>query len=522
MKKCTAEREEKMKKTDLKKLSALLLVLITAIFSGCSINTVSLKTVTLDDVIENVNTKNAQKLKSVSTYDETDYLIDVNSENFTDEELKAMSSSGYENVTKSEAKEDVETLFRLLKSSYAGYTYFGGDEAFGKAKNEIMNNIDAFSKNKLNQEELADIIVQELGFVKDTHFRFLGKQCFEEAHTYYESEKREFKMTEDNRYCTEIDGAFWYLPAETEKYMKLTIGESGELVYGMFAVVTDEEREKLPTSVWLENGDNTKEIELDWIISEVGGDQSAQTKFSEENGVAISSLADMSVTESSLSEINDFLNDSKKLAGSDCSILDLRENDGGSPEIDMFWIYGYTGKVADVSNTVYTFKDDKFERIEMLNNAKESDELFAMFDIVKENSELIDVYTNSDNEFNNFRGVRKSDGILNCKPDKMISNTNTLFVLQSKHNYSSGEVFLMMLDNVENVVSVGTNSNGCVHCGAVTPMALPNSKTMFTFSMSILTNLDNDFDVYGLEPDIYIADEDAQEAVLKCIEYYEK
>lgn len=80
----------------------------------------------------------------------------------------------------------------------------------------------------------------------------------------------------------------------------------------------------------------------------------------------------------------------------------------------------------------------------------------------------------------------------------------------------------MMLDNVENVVSVGTNSNGCVHCGAVTPMALPNSKTMFTFSMSILTNLDNDFDVYGLEPDIYIADEDAQEAVLKCIEYYEK
>ena len=144
MKKCTAEREEKMKKTDLKKLSVLLLVLITAIFSGCSINTVSLKTVTLDDVIENVNTKNAQKLKSVSTYDETDYLIDVNSENFTDEELKTMSSSGYENVTKSEAKEDVETLFRLLKSSYAGYTYFGGDEAFGKAKNEIMNNIDAF------------------------------------------------------------------------------------------------------------------------------------------------------------------------------------------------------------------------------------------------------------------------------------------------------------------------------------------------------------------------------------------
>ena len=56
-----------MKKTDLKKLSALLLVLITAIFSGCSVNTVSLKTVTLDDVIKNVNTQNAQKFNSVST-----------------------------------------------------------------------------------------------------------------------------------------------------------------------------------------------------------------------------------------------------------------------------------------------------------------------------------------------------------------------------------------------------------------------------------------------------------------------
>ena len=28
-------------------------------------------------------------------------------------------------------------------------------------------------------------------------------------------------MTEDNRFCTEIDDAFWYLPVEAEKYMKL-------------------------------------------------------------------------------------------------------------------------------------------------------------------------------------------------------------------------------------------------------------------------------------------------------------
>lgn len=53
-------------------------------------------------------------------------------------------------------------------------------------------------------------------------------------------------------------------------------------------------------------------------------------------------------------------------------------------------------------------------------------------------------------------------------------------------------------------------------------MALPNSKTTFTFSISVVTGLDKDFDVYGLEPDIYIADDDAQEAVLKCIEYYSK
>ena len=172
-----------MKKTDLKKLSALLLVVITMIFSGCSVNTVSLKTVTLDDVIKNVNTQNAQKLKSVSTYDEADFMIDVNSESFTDEELKAMSSSGYENVTKAEAKEDVETLFRFLKSSYAGYTYFGGDEAFGKAEKEIKSNIDSFSKNKLNQEELAGVIMQSLGFVKDSHFIMLGKHAFEQAQT---------------------------------------------------------------------------------------------------------------------------------------------------------------------------------------------------------------------------------------------------------------------------------------------------------------------------------------------------
>ena len=496
------------------KIIAILLVLLSITAVGCSsVNTEEVKNLTLDNVIKTVNEKNKAFLKRDATYDEAEYMKDYENINFSDAEVKSLYTYDYNNVTKEEAKEDVDMMFRVLKSLYAGYTYFGGDVAFNQAKEEIKDNIDSYEKSKINPQALAEIIRESLGFVKDSHFGILGEQCFDEAHTYYEASRLEFRKT-DSGYFTIIDDKRYYLPEEYEKYLKITISESGELVYGIFAVVTDSEKVGLPVEIKLTSGSKTKDIETEWIISAVGGDQAKQSKYSEENSVAISSLSDMSLTEYNFAEMNDFLNNSKKHSEHDYSILDLRENDGGTAEIDMMWIYGYTGEFADISYPLITYMGDIYNEIFKYYDIGEEPDLYSKLDIM--DSKVSAKFVDRTNQI----GIIKSDGLFDTKLEGLISNPNTLFVLQSKHNYSSGEIFLMMLDGVENVLSVGTNTNGCIHTGGVLVFYLPNSSLGVGYSSSIFAGFDKDFDVYGLEPDIYVADDDAQEAVLRCIKYY--
>ena len=495
------------------KFIAVILVLMLTLASGCGVKTEEVKPLTLDSLIESVNQKNEAFITRDASYDEAEYLKDYENIEFSDDEIKSLSSFDYDNVTKEEAKEDVDTMFRALKSLYAGYTYFGGDKAFNKAKEEIKSSIDAYEKDKINQQNFAQIISQHLGFIKDSHFRVGGNTCFDEANTYYESSKMQFLET-GSGYFTEIDGKRYYLAEEYEKYLKITIAESGELVYGIFAVVTSSDKEKLPAKLELTAGSRTKEIDIEWVLSEVGGDQATLSEYSEEDSVAISSLSAMSVTEFDFSQTNDFLNNSKKHAEHEYSILDLRNNSGGTAEVDMMWVYGYTGEITDISYPQIVLATDFYNKIKSPFMDEQYIDLYSELDIVDEKIKA---------EFLNgepLTGITTRDGTLDNKPEKMINNDNTLFVLQSKRNYSSGEVFIMMLDSVENTLSVGTNTNGCIHLGNVFGLSLPNSGLELMYSRSILVGFDKEFDVYGLEPDIYIADDDAQDAVLRCINYY--
>lgn len=62
-------------------------------------------------------------------------------------------------LNKSEAISDINFLFNLLNYSYAGYSYFGGDAAFENAKENIIESINSYPKEKIDSEELANILV---------------------------------------------------------------------------------------------------------------------------------------------------------------------------------------------------------------------------------------------------------------------------------------------------------------------------------------------------------------------------
>lgn len=509
----------------IKKLSvpclALVLAFVSLFFAGCN-NTKTDEALTIDSLVNSVNEKNSSNIKNPATYDEADYLIDTKSETLTQSELDALTKPNYNSVTKTQAKQDVDTLFKLLRSSYAGYTYFGGDGQFIKAKENINKKIDEYEKNKINCQNFAKLITDELPFIIDSHFSVEGNRTCDEAHTYYQTLKTEFHK-DDSGYYTSSDGKSYYLPGEYEKYIRVTIGESGELVYGLFAVETDDGAKQLPSQITLSNNSETTKLKTDWTVSEVGGDQAQQAKFSVQDGVAITSLADMSLDEYNFNEINSFINNSQKCAEHDYTILDLRENDGGLAEFDALWVYGYTGCLGDISWDLFKFNNSQLtESIIDENSPTAYNSALKQFDITKNNSKLyIDLTARRDKYQGNFTdSVVRSRGLYNIGYAELTENDRTLFALQSEHNYSSGELFILMLRNVENTVTVGTNTNGCIHTGSVMNVKLPNSGATVGYSAAIFSGPDRNFDAYGIEPDIYIGGEDAQEAVLRCIKYY--
>ena len=493
-------------------LLTVIIILSVLLSTGCN-TTDTTEYLTLDSIIQSVNEKHLKELQTPATYDEADYLIDYENEVFTEDEKSALQTGKYNRVTKEEAKQDIEILFKFLKRYYAGYTYFGGDEKFDNAKQEILNKIDSNSKNKYNREELSEIITPSLSFVYDSHFTVEDKRTFKEAYTYYETSKMEF-YKDSKGYYTKLDEKIWYLPKELEKYLKVTIGKSGELVYGMFAVVVDEST--LPTETELYNGSNKNKINLSWAVSEVGGDQASVEQYKEVNGVPVSSLSYMSPNEFTLQEFNEFLNNSLKHAEKENSILDLRENDGGLAEIDWLWVYGYTGQYTDVNWGMLSFP---FQNLSY-DSSNEIYDSLKDIEFIKNNPELDDFFENLNSKIDINAKMQSRKSMFYVGLENLLKNDNNLFVLQSKHNYSSGELFIKMLNNVENVLTVGTNTNGCIHTGMVSAVSLPNSGLVLGYSQSILIGPDKEFDIYGIEPDIYIASEDAQEAVLRCIEYY--
>ena len=96
-------------------------------------------------------------------------------------------------LDKKDAISDVNFLFDLLKYSYAGYSYFGGDNVWGESKANIINDINLHD-NKISSKELEKMIFNNMQFIQDGHFTINFKSPLKHYNFYY-SEK--FKIDED-------------------------------------------------------------------------------------------------------------------------------------------------------------------------------------------------------------------------------------------------------------------------------------------------------------------------------------
>lgn len=472
----------------------------------------------LDDVRNEINNRNENALCSDISVDQAAYQLADTDKKYTDEELKKLATNHGENsVTKEQAMEDVDTYFEILKDSYAGYNYFGGDEKFNPAKEEIKLEIQNNEMDEIMPSTLMVIILRNLNFFTDSHLRLNSASNGAEAYCYYESSKMKFYKHNDEYYSI-IDGKQWYLEASFNQYMKYTIDKSGEIVYGLFGTVINSS--DLPFAVKLKKDKAEKIIEISWNQCNVG--KASGKSLSKKDNVNISTIYDMTLgTKTMLEEIDA----TKKLSENQYGILDLRNNNGGAHEEGLLWLYTYTGQVIDVNTTAY-FRNTMFNKYmsneyvkKTYGNTEYLSKLMKLSEFASKEKDAMDEYTNvmakMDTNVNLWL-----NGLDNLNSNNMIDSKTNLFVLQSKEDYSAGELLVMGLKKVKNVITVGSNTNGSIHTGSVLSFYLPNSGISATISRSLLTNLDKDLDTYGIEPDIYISDGNAEDAVLRCIRYY--
>ncbi len=394
-------------------------------------------------------------------------------------------SGGSKHLSYEEALEDIDLLFRALKTSYGAYYYFGGDETFGEAKEKILDKLKEYEGKSVSREVIEKAIYKNLGFVRDMHASFSAETWGKARYSYYYIDMA-FEKREDKFY-TEIDGKEYYYVrcAENTPEMKYTLKESGEIVYA--PVLFEKQNEVIfIDTVILSDGTTEREVPVSWTKAQNLLDESSMdVKFETGEKNRISYLVVRSFDDDQQKELEKFVASGRNLRGVDILIFDIRSNGGGGSRWCDEWTTNFAGRKA-VETTLFS---ERHSNISKALGRSQSNKI-GTYSVTETNS-------------------------------KVISNDTTIIVLVDENCGSSGESMLNKLRAMENVIVVGSNSAGCVLCGNQIMIKLPNSNTRIFYGLSLGFFYDTEnYDYKGFEPDIWCDPQISLDAVINMVEYY--
>lgn len=168
----------------------------------------------------------------------------------------------------------------------------------------------------------------------------------------------------------------------------------------------------------------------------------------------------------------------------ECLIFDLRNNTGGDGTLVDEWFQTYTGR-----KLLPNYSTLRIRPI-WISNAAEIREM---------------------DEFAKETGMKKSGKYYYCQypgHQYLENGERKIFVLTSRRTSSAAEAMTDALKNIENTVTIGTNTGGVLMNMANYFMAMPYSRLLLQFGESMQYFDDGYFqESYGIEPDIYLTGE---------------
>lgn len=382
------------------------------------------------------------------------------------------AGEGKSTLTAQEATEDAEAFFQLLHDFYGGYGYFGGDQAFQPALEQVLSELSG--KTKVSDKSLQQSLESVLGpLILDGHFAINGHFlcAAQRLNMYYVPD-----LYLDEEQAADMDPL----------YVKRTIGPDGALSW-CFAALTSEGSD-LPEALGEYTG-------LDWTLAEAApGVGSTVYERRETDGLTVlvnQVLSDVGTEGDSwyerMDQLNEFAGSGESYRGLPVFVIDLRGNIGGQPAFARRWFEGFAGTAPSPCRSTLI-------RWSPLNGYMEA----LGYEVPEQPGASV---------------IQDSEGT-------WVNNESIIFCLTDYATASAGEWFVGDLRTMEHVVFVGSNTCGATLMTNNQTYYLPHSGLPVSFGTSLMLTPEGNQEEMGFQPDLWVPPQDALEAVSRLCGYY--
>lgn len=408
--------------------------------------------------------------------------------------LTSSRRNGEDSCTKEQALRDMDLLFRVYKSFYGPYYYFGGDEAFGAAKDQIVVEIGA-GPDRFTLETLEAIIAKNLYFIKDRHMNIgSGLLCETNkiaVHDYYVENL--YFYQDDVGYYTKKQGEKWYLASvgadeRITEYLKITIDEKGQLCYMLGLTVTVDDARLESKEITLFCGERKVRNPIVWREFEQRSDYSLNETVTVTNGIPLLEskvIPGLPIDDGEYEELQQerLRQMGRALLSQDVVILDLNSGCGWQSLFDSVDHEVHSLGLYKLSKTA-----EHLGRTNMPWNQGNVGEYVIRY----------------------FEG-------------QWGRNDTLVFAVQDNNNYSAAEDTIADIRTIENVVLVGGSTGGTAGPSGATNqhMVLPNTGLFVHFGATLSISPGYTEEGYCFEPDIWVNPVDAADAIYRLCEFYD-
>ena len=396
-----------------------------------------------------------------------------------------------------EARAEAGWLLRLLRTQYGPYVWAGGDGVFGAAEAELLAALP--ETGTISLAEYRALLIRALSFIGDTHLSLDG-HSFAPDLALFADESRDYYRKDGAFYtdaaCTDrvrtIDGQ------DPAAFLKRAVGQKGELTWYLYRLAP--RGEALSCQVRSGRGTYTADLHPAVSLDALPAPQAAYT-YEVRGGVPVAALnrcvfgdGDQSgwTNQNDEADKRAFLAAAGELKGSPAAVLDLSRNPGGNGDLPPEWFLRYTGRRARQNYCTLRIRAGDAWLRAGYGAETEADcaALRAGQDAYHAAAGLV-----ADGAY--YTGTPE--------PQFLENPGRVLFVLTSRATASAAESFTDLLHNLENTVTIGANTAGCLTGAANYALALPYSGLSLQFGECLFCWEPSYFrEGAGLEPDVYL------------------